>query len=245
MALPDRSTIWGEWFMNESSGTNVPNTSSIGASGDLTTGNSPTWVSGKIDNCLNFSPASSHALAANATIFNPDYDDAFSVNYWPNGVATGVKRIFSKFGTKGILIGGIGTRRAHFQLYGSAGSNLQVTGTTAMTDSVWHNVGWSYDGSTNASGTTCVQDGSEETIIVITDTLSSTILDAVAKFEISGYNNGAAQFWDGLVDIARFSTIGTEWTVLNHQAFWNSGAGVEEYPSVGGGSDDHIKRYYY
>ncbi len=145
-----------------------------------------------------------------------DYDHSnnvsFGITTYYRGNSTGVDQVLvSKAGTMSDIgfrmfidsTGVLGVR-----LTNTVTSNeLHVLGSTNVTNNSIHFLGFGYDGNDDESGLSLMVDGSFETKNVITNTLSSGILNA--RPLVLGANDGGGNKLTGLLDETRFFGSGT------------------------------------
>ena len=190
----------GQWHFDETTGTNAADSS--GNSRNLTTYNTPTWVAGKLDNCLNFVAASSqYCDRGNSTDFDFEYTDTFSFECWLNSTTT-TNEIIKKLNSDSFptnfrgyvfdanlgIIFGLFTDSTHY-LYIRA-PDVTIYGGT------WKHVRATYNGNGLASGVHIYIDGVENTPLqVIQNNLGGGTIKNSKDFFVAasgnvGYFNG-------------------------------------------------------
>jgi len=214
-------TCYAHWSLNESSGSNVPDSS--GNSRNGTTQNSPTWTSGKINNCLQFNGSNQYIDCGN--IANFERTQACSYEFWFKNSGEN-KQIMSRYdsvnvrGTSicvnvsGTIMFLLATDSTHYLL-------VQTT-SSGYNNNTWHHVIVTYDGSSNASGVNIWIDGSDKALTTVQNNLNSgiTISD---NFFIG--KTSQKTYYDGYLDeILIYETKLNSTEVANR---WNSGNGTE------------------
>lgn len=195
--------VYGRWHMNESLGSNVPDDSGNGRDG--TAINTPTWVAGKLSNSLNFNGSNQYVDCGDIASF--EYTDLFSAEAWirTSAVTDVIMGRALRSGTyKGWLLWLDSSGYLEGYLFSNVpgGNWIQVRGSTAgLHDSIWHHVVMTYAGTGTAAGIVLYVDGALETMTVVKDTLTSTIINA-SNFNIGGVDNGSdvSILWNGRID---------------------------------------------
>jgi hypothetical protein len=169
------SDIYACWHINESSGTNVPESVN---SRNGTTVNSPSWVAGKLNNCLQFSSAGSIQYVNCGDIANFERTTPWSFECWfktdVSGVAILASRQVSNVGWQIYSNGG------QINVYfGNSYPDYYIHRTTTgagVHNNAWHHLIVTYTGSSLASGVTIYLDGAERSSTIGKDTLSLSML---------------------------------------------------------------------
>jgi hypothetical protein len=200
----DLSNIYARWHMNESSGNNVSDDSGNGRNG--TRINAPTWIFGKLNNCLSFNGSNQYVDCNSIASF--ERTDAFSVEAWIKTPSTNnaiISKAFKNGSYEGWILWLDASGYLECFLINNAPTNLiQVRGdTSGLNDDAWHHVVMTYDGSSDASGVSLYVDGSPEVISIVKDTLSGTIINS-ANCNIGGAADGVDStiIWNGEIDEA-------------------------------------------
>ena len=174
---------YAQWHFDESSGTNAADSSGHGRNG--TTQNTPTWVAGKLNNCLNFVGTSSQYVDCGA-IADFEYDIPRSYEFWFN-TTTGTSDVLMKYNTgtiRGLSIDLNGG--AVYFLLASSITNYLLCQTTIATyaDGNWHHCIITYNGNHLASGLNFYVDGAVRAKTTVLDNLgASTVLNSI-NFQI-------------------------------------------------------------
>ena len=187
---------YAQWHLNELSGTVVDDATVNNRNG--TTVNGPTWVAGKINNCLNFSAASLQYVELGA-IANFERTQACSYELWFNTVTVN-GQLFSKYTTASprglsVDIGNAGVIR-FLLASGVAGNNYLYVQTVANSwcDGNWHHLIITYNGTSLAIGVKIYVDGISQSLYVIMDSLIGTVISAdtfrIARAANATYFNG-------------------------------------------------------
>jgi len=228
MALNICTNRYASWHLNESSGTNAPDNSGNGRNG--TTVGSPSWVAGKLNNCIQLNGTSQNVDCQNIAAF--ERTDSFSFECWIKPDTTGGEYmiIFSKaLGTSpytGIHCYLYKTSNyLRFALYSTNVANyLQWRiDATAIMDNAWHYLVITYDGTSLITGCRCYVDGANQSKIGESDSLTGTIVNTT-HFLI-GQRDGAL-YYKGLVD--EFVIYNSVLTPADVTARYNSGIGTEQ-----------------
>ena len=192
------------YHFNEVSGTNVADSSGNGR--NLTTVNSPTWSSGKLNNAITFNGTTQYAYAVGQAGF--ERTSAFSISAWIKTSNNGTQqRIANKHDAvvgqqRGwnfrIDAGGV----LRFALVSIVGSNyLRVkSNVSGINNGAWRNVVVTYDGSSTAAGVKFYIDGVlDATSVIEADLLSDTIINT-GNFVVGADPVGTAVFFNGSID---------------------------------------------
>ena len=220
---------YAHWMMNESGGTNVPDTSGHSRSG--TTVNSPTWVAGKLNNCLQFLATSSQMVDC-GDIAHFERNQPFSIEFWTYPALNP---------TRQALVGNLGgspnyrgwnvewvyytTNIAKVQvvLESTPSNYIQVTSQTNYYINAWHHVVITYNGSSLASGITIYVDGVVSLKNVLKDTLTTTMVDTAHLYIARGA--GTMNYYTGKMD--EVVVYDRELTPAQVAYRYNSGTGRE------------------
>jgi subtilisin family serine protease len=195
----------GWWKFDEGGGTTAYDSAGFN---DGTLVNGPVWTTGQINGALSFDGVDDYVGVSAASAFDFERTDTFTLSVWYKGSSSS-STILSKmdyaldYRGYDIFLNS-GYVEAHLV---STWSNnaICVDGTLyPVTDSLWHYIVVTYDGSNSASGLKIYVDGMEETTSVYRDSLSSTIRNSVS-FKVAARSNGAGalHYLDGLADDVR------------------------------------------
>jgi hypothetical protein len=209
------------WHMNESSGTNIADSSGYGRNG--TTVGSPSWVAGKLNNCLQFTGTQ---YANMADIANFERTTPFSVEFWlKTTVVSGtiISRRESGGNYRGwdIMIGA-GNQLFFYFANTTVSNMISVYTTFNLSDNLWHHVVATYDGSSSASGVKIYIDGASKTMTTQYNSLTGTTLNASnCNLAARSGSNVLNCYLDETVIYSKVLTLG-EVTLR-----YNSGVGTE------------------
>lgn len=221
------------WNLNESSGTNAPD--SVG-SDDGTLINTPTWTTGKLNNALDFDQASNEYVTTPLTV--DDLTSSWTYTAW-------FKTSKDYTGTYGFLFGalddqtppstsdpfiqvgfytGRGTteNRLTAAWRGDGSGNWEGKETSVdANDGAWRHIAIVFDG----SDLTLYMNGTEQT-----DTIGTTAvgnLDGDEPIPICSYNERGSYYfhYDGMIDDVRFYDVELNATEISQ--IYNSGNGCE------------------
>ena len=164
---------------------------------------------------MSFDGINDYIEAGSLNILNFERTDSFSISAWVKRAGTGIdEAIVSKmlsFGSnRGYLLSIGNTNVVKFVLRNSnTGSNLLfVDSTTTITDTNWHHILITYNGSSNVSGVKIYIDGLSDTVTT-SGTLSATTLSS-APFNIGAKNSDSLFANSEIDEVAVFNTNLTE-----------------------------------
>jgi hypothetical protein len=207
---------YAQWHLNELSGTVVDDATVNNRDG--TTVNSPTWVAGKLNNCLNMTAVSAaYAKFGNIAAF--ERTTACSYEFWFNTGNNTQDGIFGKFdGTKGTYL------YAHAAiLYFALRNAIGVMYvSTPFIPSVWHHLIITYDGSSNASGIKIYLDNVSAPLTIYSDTLNSGTILSSTEFTI-----GMGYYFQNTLMLDEFLIYDKVLSVAEVAFRWNGGSGTE------------------
>jgi len=154
---------------------------------------------------MNFDSASSDYIdVGNPSILNFERTDSFSISAWVKRKGTGVNEaIVSKMESSGdyrgylLFIGSTNVVKFVLRNVNTGSGRLFVDSTTTITDTDWHHILITYNGSSNVSGIKIYIDGVSDTVTTF-GTLSATILNN-APFNI-GARNSDSLFANSKID---------------------------------------------
>jgi hypothetical protein len=156
---------------------------------------------------------------------NFDNTDPFSIDIW-----------FKHTGTNDLLISqrrgsGDSLRGWYFDVAGGAprfnlGNNFEgsafirvTVDDTSFSDSNWHHMTWTYDGSSDASGVNCYIDGNKKATTTNTNGLSATTLTVNESLLIGDATSGGNE-WQG--NISKASIYNRELTKTESNRNWKA-----------------------
>ncbi len=218
---------FSQFHLNETSGTNVTDSSVLGNHGNTTNMEDADWVPGKLNNSLIFDGLNEYVTFGDVGGF--ERTDAFSFEVWFNTSTAGAEMLISKQENSGVFRGYnvfIESGKIKTGLIndntGSPNRILKET-TGTYNDGDWHHLVVAYDGSSLAAGLLIYIDGAQAATSTTTDALSGTILNS-EDFQLSG-RAGANVVYTGMFDefVVYNSTINLDQVELRY----NGGAGTE------------------
>jgi len=190
--------LW--WKLNEGSGTSITGDASAGGDDGTT---DASWVAGAAGNALSFNGSSHKAITTSAITMAANQA---TVTFWANCDATGSGRRIIETGPvwtsdTGFVVFMEGAQiRAGLRQNG-AGYIIRFTN---FVDSVMTHVAVTFDNSTSGGEIKIYLDAVEQTPLAATaDTKSGSGNFATQVLNIGSRNNGAADFYDGIVDDIR------------------------------------------
>ena len=216
---------YAHWMYNESSGTNVSDSSGNGLNGTIV-GSPQYWVSGKLNNCVR--------LAGQYVDFGAIADwertNVFSAECWFKvSTITGNAMLFGKELWSGTYRGWStyldASGMVYFLLCNDFGTlNYLQVRTTAIgfNNNAWHHAAWTYDGSSSSTGVNIYLDGALQTVSVLRDTLSGTIKTS-ATMQMGAAS--ASALWPGDIDESVLYT--SVLSASDVTARYNGGAGTQ------------------
>ena len=232
MALPDTANLYMEYFMNESSGTNVPDTSGNTRDATCVNMDNSDWVAAKILNGLQLDGVNDEIQCSTYVQF--DNTDSFSIETWlakEAGIPTN-SGVFSNLtgaylGIKVMLISSSRLIRFHI---GTDSTNYAYTDTgVQINDTNFHHVVCTYDGSKAASGMTTYVDGSAVGTSTGKDVWGASAVSTATNR--IGETTSANQNFKGTFDIFRIWSA--ELTSGEVSSLWNGGTGIESLTPAG------------
>ena len=216
---------YAHWNLNESSGTNVPDTS--GNARHCTTVNmeDADWVSGKLNNNLQFDGTDEYVNCSN--IANFERTDEFSLESWVKSTTIGSNMIISKIRKLPVWRGwwlNFIDGKINFGLdYQNPDVLMVETIDSSFADGNYHHVVATYDGTSLASGVHIYVDGVDKPLTILNNSLTGTIQTSV-NLQIGSYQN-STDFFNGSIDEV---VIYEEELSLPEVSFrYNTGVGIE------------------
>lgn len=179
---------------------------------DMTGVNAPSYVAGKIGNCITLNGSTQNLENSTATALKANDSSALYVSAWLNTDDTGNYRIFLDSGYYGasgfcyeIAITNAG------KIATNTRNNAWIAANTALSTGTWAHVSLSFDGSSNVDFTKdAATDGTPaEDAIVNSGTHNGATI---------GQNGNDQAYWDGEIDELRvaFTDLGTDWGITEH-----------------------------
>jgi hypothetical protein len=180
---------------------------------------------GEIGGSINFE-GDTWAGIANASNFNFDRNDAFSISGWfklTNTTGTLLSRMLAVAPDSGwalLQFSGAQSPSLGFVLTGAGNDNYALGETPAITSGVWHYVVVTYSGTSTVAGMQIYIDGVSQKLTSPNNNLTTSILTAAAPV-ING-RNGANNMSTDSMDELRFSTIGVTYPASWVTASYNN-----------------------
>lgn len=214
---------YAHWKLNESSGTNVPDTS--GNSRDGTTVNSPTWVAGQLNNALQFNGSTQHVTFGDT--FSLERDHAFSIEFWIKFSLNGTYYVISKWDSsisRGMYIY-VAAGKVYLGLATSATNYLLCFGGTILNDGTFKHVVITYNGNSLVSGVTMYASGAAMSKTTSSNNLDGSIINS-NDLELARRSTG--NYLNGTLD--EFVLYDYELTSAQVRMRYNGGTGREDFP---------------
>jgi hypothetical protein len=214
-------STYAHWMLNELSGTNAADSSGNGRDG--TAVNSPSWVTGKLNKCLQFNGINQYVNCGD--IANFERTQSCSYEFWFNTTSVDTRLFLSNMEMptpKGMRIAMM-SGNIDIGFYNSGSNILKVHTSLTFNDGIFHHCIISYNGSSLASGIKIYVDNILQSVIIDNNNLTATILNT-ATFRIAGRAD-AIYFFNGKLD--EVIIYDKELSVSEVAFRWNSGAGTE------------------
>lgn len=220
----DLTSIYTLYHLNSSTGSIAIDSSGNGRNG--TTINNPLWVTGKLNNCLQFNGTNQYINCGDIAGF--DKTNIFSVEAWIKTTKTSSQCIVSKMMWASPYTGWrvfTANNRVYFDLYGGGGGGLlEVYASVSIFDDSFHHVIVTYDGSNTPSGVKIYIDSISQTLVTTYNNLTVSILNSVPCAIGCRDSNGGERF-QGLIDeVAIYTKVLSQADV---DFRYNSGSGTE------------------
>lgn len=218
--------IYAVWHLNEASGTFVEDSSGNERDGTTQNMEDGDWVTGKMNNGLQFGGTDEGVDCGTIAPF--ERTDKFSLACWFNhdDVSGGYDLLGKWDGSKGYLVFLTSAKRVGVYLKGSTGI-IDVASTSTGLVEDWHHLVVTYNGSSTAAGVHIYIDGVDETLLVATDNLTTSILNT-SDFQL-GDCGSAFNAMEGILDEVRI--YDRELTSDEVDDQWNLGNGTEYIPT--------------
>ena len=186
----------GLWHLDESSGTNAPDTSGEDHNGTLINMEDGDWITGKFNNGLQFDGINEYVNLGD--IANFERNEEFSFEFWFKTSTTSIDVLLDRYGTaKGWTIyleeGKIVVSFAHDET-----QFVKKETTNVYNNNNWHHLAVTYDGSSAASGIIIYVDGE----VASTTTLNDLLTDNMQNNDVncSLGSRGNTLYYDGMLD---------------------------------------------
>jgi len=217
------TSVYAQWHLNESSGTNVPDVGPNGYDGTTQNMDDSNWVSAKLNNGLSFDGSTEYVNCGN--IANFERTSSFSLEAWIKTSTTAGDILTHYSGGKGFISYIATGGKIYFTLRNTSGTNeASRYSSGSVTDGNWHHVIITYDGSSSNTGIKIYIDGNDSTDTGSgINTLTNSI--QVTTSLIMGGRTGSATF-TGQIDEALI--YNKELSSTEVTARWNSGSGTEQ-----------------
>jgi len=204
-ALASEPNLIAHWTFDEGTGTTAYD--SVGSHHGTLVGN-PTWTTGQVDGALSLDGMDDYVDLGLGAELDLERTDQFTLSAWYRGTGSS-NTVLSKM-DRAVSFRGYdmfiqeGYVVAHIISTWTSNA-IRVDGTLyPVTDSSWHHLVVTYDGSSSASGLRIYVDAMEEMTSVYRDSLSSTIRNS-ASFKVGARSDaaGTTQHLNGTIDDVR------------------------------------------
>lgn len=195
---PLLSDILGYWCLDCDSGTIAIDLTPNQNNGSLINMEDTDWVSGKLDNCLQFNGIDEYVDLGNIAEF--EKDESFSFEFWFKTTTTSLEMIISKMLmpiTRGYFVG-LQDGKLNFGIYtASSGHYAQIRTVNLFNDGIFYHLVATYDGSSLANGMKIYVDNQNQATTIEGNNLDDTIINT-GNVIIGGRND--ATYFNGLID---------------------------------------------
>ena len=216
------------WHMNESSGTNVADSSGNGRNGTTVNMENEDWQVGKLNNCLNFNEGTTNEYVDCGNIANFERTDKFSMEAWIKTSVPSKMIIARHNATAGwfMYVDSDGKVMCYLSNNYGGSNNIARKSASVVTTDTWRHIVLTYDGSSTVAGFHIYIDGALNDGTALQDSLTASIL--VGTNTRMGNWGGSALCWRGKIDeVVIYSQTLTSNEVT---ARYNSGTGTESMP---------------
>jgi len=193
------SNVYAQYHLNSSAGTNALDSSGNWRNG--TTSGAPTWVAGKLNNCLSFNGASQHINCSDIASF--ERTDSFSFEFWVNTSFTAAtQQIISRMDDiiyKGYEIYLTAGNVVNVVLINSVTNYIHVRTNTTMMLTNWSHVVVTYDGSNDWTGIKVYVNGTSQPLAMVKNNLAGTIIISTQSLLI-GKSDTLNYWFNGKLD---------------------------------------------
>ena len=177
----------GYWTLNETTGTNAPDSSMNQNNGAVY--GAATWVSGAgngidmgdgVRRCLSFDGLDDYVGMGDILDF--ERTDTYTLIAWiktsaKSGAIIAKMNVANNYQGYDMIVEN-GTIEAYLVNNWGANDAIKVEASTIVNDSLWHHIAVTYDGSSTANGLKIYIDGSPETVTIVKDSLSSSTVNS-------------------------------------------------------------------
>ena len=228
MAIDLTPNVYAHWKLNESSGVLVSDSSVNGRDGTTVNMTDSDWVSGKLNNCLDFDGLNDYVNCGNIAGF--EKNEPFTLECWFKTGGTG-HVIVSKISTANTagyyIITAVG--KIYFRLQNTAAAIISVVTIEAgFNNNAWHHIICTYDGSEDGSGCHIYIDGVDKSLTIEYNSLSGTITNAVS-FNIANMSNLSYHYGGKLDEVVIYDKELSSSEVLFR---YHNGNGTEDMAST-------------
>lgn len=238
---PTDTNLAGYWKFDENSGTAAADTSVNNNPGTLS---NASWTSSSAtlsftnSSALLLNGTNSFVAVGDVTSLDFQTSDKFSASAWVHATSfSGYQTVLHKIDdTGGAKTGYLftlnnGTPEVWFISDYGLSDYLIKTAAAPITTGAWHQIGFSYDGSSSATGIKIYIDGMDQTGVSVVDSLSGPILNN-QPFEIGYRSVAALQPFNGILDDVRMysDTLSAAQVSALYAGQCNAGAFVSPPP---------------
>jgi hypothetical protein len=169
----DLTNVYARYHLNETSGIIVNDSSGNGRNGTLI--NSPSWVAGKLNNCLSFE---SPRYVTFGNIASFERTQVFSIELWMSTTSGGtlISRRESSGNYRGWEIMYSGGVLYFYFANITVSKMISVSSSSYLADGLWHHIIVTYNGSSLASGVKIYIDASLKSLTIQYNTLTDTTI---------------------------------------------------------------------
>jgi hypothetical protein len=237
------------YHLNEKSGVNVRDSSDNSRDGITVNMEDGDWISGKLNNALDFDGIDESVNCGNIASF--ERTQKFSVEFWIKTNTTSASHIISRRstvgGTQGWAVQTTTDGTLAFGLVSDSigGSVLSVRNTAPINNNTWNHIVITYDGRSVGNGVGFYINGVKDTNDIRTDALISTIITNLANCSIASRNN-ADSFFNGTLDEIIIYDMNISQSDVT--ARYNGGSGIENgiYKGIAGKwSETYVNATYF
>lgn len=216
--------LYARWHLNQSIGTNVPDSTDNGRDGTTSGMTDSNWVPGKLNNCLYFSGEDQYVYFGD--IAGWERDVPFSLDFWFYGETVPNPRdILGKWDdTKGYRAYLSAAGRIGFVMASSTGGLIDIATSVSGLQDAWHHVVITYDGTSQASGFHIWIDNTDDPFLIASDTLTSGTIVNAADFQMGDVGSPFPDLIGNLDEVLIWTKVLTSGDVAKR---WDSGVGSE------------------
>lgn len=224
-----RNDVIGEWHLNESSGTNAPDTAGTN-DGILTNMEDGDWVVGKLNNALEFDSGFDEFVNLGNTVGDFNRFDTYSYEFWFQTASSNPQYILSKQEAM-VNQRGWSTQIASGKLTAeltsvTSGNRLLIETVSLFDDNVFHHAVITYNGNSDVNGLIIYVDSLAQATTTITNALIGSTTNAT-NAQISG-RDGINETFIGIIDEVVIYDVTLTAADVNDS--FNGGVGLESHP---------------